>query len=66
MRQMWTFLACGWMDEGAQDEMRLRVGEFFSAPQYGTDLTQLVIGSGSPVSGLHVPADDRDCEPAVA
>lgn len=63
---MWSLVACGRVADGAQEELALRLGELLSAPQYGTDLTQLVIGSGSPVSGLHVPADDRIPEPAVA
>lgn len=63
---MWTLLACGRLADGAGPRLAAAVAEFLSDPQYGTDLTQLVIGSGSPVSGLHVPAGERVPEPAVA
>lgn len=62
---MWSLVACGRVADGAQEELALRLGELLAAPQYGCDHSQLVIGSGGPASGLHVPGD-RVPEPAVA
>lgn len=63
---MWTLVACGRVADGARDELARRLSELLTEPRFGTDHTQLVVGSGPPVAGLHAADGERSLGSATA